>query len=35
VPRPRRRVSDGPRCPVMHGEAAADGAEVALEHGEA
>jgi hypothetical protein len=21
----RRRVSDGPRCPVVHGEAAANG----------
>ena len=35
VPRARRRVGDGPRCPVMHGEAAADGAEVAPEHQEA
>jgi hypothetical protein len=25
VPRPRRQLPDGPPCPVIHGEAAADG----------
>ena len=35
VPRPRRLAGDGPRCPVMHGEAAADGAAAAPEHQEA
>jgi hypothetical protein len=31
TPRVRRRVSDGPRCPVMHGETPAAGAESAPE----
>lgn len=35
VPRPGRRAGDGPRCPVMHGEAAAGGAEAAPEPEEA
>ena len=35
VLRPRRRAGDGPRCPVMHGEATADGAAAASEPEEA
>jgi hypothetical protein len=31
TPRVRRRVSDGPRCPVVHGEAAANGMATAPE----
>jgi hypothetical protein len=34
-PRARRRAGDAPRCPVMHGEATAAGAEFMPEHQEA
>jgi hypothetical protein len=33
-PRARRRAGDGPRCPVMHGEAAANGIPTTPEHQE-
>lgn len=34
VPRVRRSAGDGPRCPVMHGEAAIDAIDATREHQE-